>query len=428
MAAPTNIRDNHFSAPRRGRKLGAVCASVAVSALTSVLGAVGAVPAHAAALRAGCTGGEFSDLEQVGRVGFSGTNMEGYADDTTQSLGARSTAAFSERNANADCDTTVRFENGITVGPGSTGLAAGTPVQLTVTVRLDGALRTVPPAGSGGSSADGNAEYSITDDSVPDTGEGDSGTIVAFTAGWNQQHYPSGGRNLSQQSRWRLGTNASTPQEYFARDEGTSAEPVQMVADTGTLTATYATEVGAHLSLYGRLSTVASAYGTASEASANYLDGFQASSAPAAGFEGLDLVYDVGDTPPNQPPVCVDGSGTTSENTALTSSVSCTDPDGDAVEYAVTSGPSSGTLSPISAQGEFTYTPSSGFVGTDAFTYSASDGEGGTAAATYTVSVNRVVVGPPTSKDECANGGWLRFNNPSFKNQGACVAHVAKMG
>lgn len=34
------------------------------------------------------------------------------------------------------------------------------------------------------------------------------------------------------------------------------------------------------------------------------------------------------------------------------------------------------------------------------------------------------VVGPPTTKDECKNGGWMTFNNPEFKNQGDCVSFV----
>lgn len=33
-------------------------------------------------------------------------------------------------------------------------------------------------------------------------------------------------------------------------------------------------------------------------------------------------------------------------------------------------------------------------------------------------------IGPPTSKAQCKNGGWKRFNNPRFKNQGQCVAYV----
>ncbi|OGH48045.1 MAG: hypothetical protein A3A51_02625 [Candidatus Levybacteria bacterium RIFCSPLOWO2_01_FULL_39_10] len=35
-----------------------------------------------------------------------------------------------------------------------------------------------------------------------------------------------------------------------------------------------------------------------------------------------------------------------------------------------------------------------------------------------------VLVGPPTNKDECKKDGWKTFNNPTFKNQGACVSYV----
>ncbi|HLJ69599.1 MAG TPA: hypothetical protein VKX16_19760 [Chloroflexota bacterium] len=35
---------------------------------------------------------------------------------------------------------------------------------------------------------------------------------------------------------------------------------------------------------------------------------------------------------------------------------------------------------------------------------------------------------PPTSKDQCKNGGWQNFNNPTFKNQGDCVSYVASGG
>ncbi len=33
------------------------------------------------------------------------------------------------------------------------------------------------------------------------------------------------------------------------------------------------------------------------------------------------------------------------------------------------------------------------------------------------------LVGPPTSKEECKNGGWRNFNNPTFRNQGDCVSY-----
>lgn len=34
------------------------------------------------------------------------------------------------------------------------------------------------------------------------------------------------------------------------------------------------------------------------------------------------------------------------------------------------------------------------------------------------------LVGPPTDKNQCKNGGWAAFNNPAFKNQGDCVSYV----
>jgi hypothetical protein len=43
------------------------------------------------------------------------------------------------------------------------------------------------------------------------------------------------------------------------------------------------------------------------------------------------------------------------------------------------------------------------------------------------ISVNGDVVGSsakPASKDDCKDGGWMTFQDPSFKNQGQCVSYV----
>jgi YVTN family beta-propeller protein len=34
------------------------------------------------------------------------------------------------------------------------------------------------------------------------------------------------------------------------------------------------------------------------------------------------------------------------------------------------------------------------------------------------------VITVPTNKDQCKQGGWRTFSNPSFKNQGDCVSFV----
>jgi hypothetical protein len=47
----------------------------------------------------------------------------------------------------------------------------------------------------------------------------------------------------------------------------------------------------------------------------------------------------------------------------------------------------------------------------------------GTVALKITAAA--ALVGPPTTKDQCKNGGWKVFNNPAFKNEGECVSSLA---
>ena len=76
-----------------------------------------------------------------------------------------------------------------------------------------------------------------------------------------------------------------------------------------------------------------------------------------------------------------------------------TGPPSDALSASVTSAPAHGTVA-LNADGSFTYTPSSGFAGTDSFTYRASDayGDYNEAAATITVTA------PPTATITPASG------------------------
>jgi hypothetical protein len=39
----------------------------------------------------------------------------------------------------------------------------------------------------------------------------------------------------------------------------------------------------------------------------------------------------------------------------------------------------------------------------------------------YDLPFKTYVLKPPTSKQQCTKGGWRKFRNPSFKNQGQCV-------
>ncbi len=354
------------------------------------------------------------------------TCAPGSSDPAAESLRTRAFAAFDDHGANADCTMPVNFENGITVGAGSTGLPVGTPVELQITLRFDGSVHTNPPISStsGGALAEGTSNYWIVDDSVPHGGEGHP-QMAEFTAGYTLQQYgfdPSR-PNVFYDSKWSLATNGSDPQEAYHRDEWASETATSLAGDTGTLTATYRTRVGAHLAIGGRVSTVASAYGPGSAAVADFSNTFKASTTAAPGYEGLALVYDVRDDPVNLPPACAEGSTSTPAGIAVSASLACTDPEGTALTYSVVVGPGHGTLSPIGPDGGFTYTPAAGYLGPDSFTFTAGDGAQTSAVASFAITVTGG--GSPTGKDECKSGGWQRFDNPRFRNQGECVSFVA---
>ena len=126
---------------------------------------------------------------------------------------------------------------------------------------------------------------------------------------------------------------------------------------------------------------------------------------PGRGLRGPDgFTFTVGDgsltsapatvsitvTGVNDAPVCYDGDRTTPEDTALASTVSCTDADpGDALAHAVVDAPAHGALD-LAADGGFTYTPDADYAGPDGFTFSASDGAAGSNVATISITVTPV--------------------------------------
>jgi len=46
----------------------------------------------------------------------------------------------------------------------------------------------------------------------------------------------------------------------------------------------------------------------------------------------------------------------------------------------------------------------------------------------FMITATAPLVGPPTSMDQCKNGGWATFNAPSFKSQGGCEQFVQTSG
>ena len=106
-------------------------------------------------------------------------------------------------------------------------------------------------------------------------------------------------------------------------------------------------------------------------------------------------------------PDAVDDSYSTNAGTQLTVPVGTgvittndTNPDGDGDTVTVTRfddySANSGTVS-VNTDGSFTYTPPTGFIGTDTFTYTISDGNGGADTATVTIDVTNA---PPDAVDD----------------------------
>ncbi len=101
----------------------------------------------------------------------------------------------------------------------------------------------------------------------------------------------------------------------------------------------------------------------------------------------------------NQAPVAVDDVYATQQNQALSIAapgvlVNDSDADGDALTAVLVSNASNGTAA-LNADGSFSYTPNTGFIGSDSFTYLANDGIVDSNTATVTINVAEVNL-PPT--------------------------------
>jgi len=97
----------------------------------------------------------------------------------------------------------------------------------------------------------------------------------------------------------------------------------------------------------------------------------------------------------NDPPVAVNDSAITNENTPVTVDVLSNDSDVDGDTLTVDS-VTQGTNGSVANNGSYvTYTPALNFTGTDSFTYTISDGNGG--IDTATVNVNVTVIETPAS-------------------------------
>jgi hypothetical protein len=94
----------------------------------------------------------------------------------------------------------------------------------------------------------------------------------------------------------------------------------------------------------------------------------------------------------NQAPVASAATVGALDGIGLPIVLAATDPDGDTLHYAITTGPASGALSGVAPN--VTYTANPGFSGPDAFTFTVTDDFGGSSSAIVTVNVT---LGPPVA-------------------------------
>jgi len=92
---------------------------------------------------------------------------------------------------------------------------------------------------------------------------------------------------------------------------------------------------------------------------------------------------------PNEAPDVTDAGLTTDEDTQGSVTLSASDPDGDSLDFSVTSAPANGTAS-VDGSGTATYTPDPDFNGSDSFIVEVTDGNGGSDTASVSVTVNAV--------------------------------------
>ena len=112
----------------------------------------------------------------------------------------------------------------------------------------------------------------------------------------------------------------------------------------------------------------------------------------------------------NTPPVALDDSASTAEDTAVDIYVltNDSDADGDTLSIHSVTSPTNGTATNHTTY--VTYSPDTNFNGTDSFEYTVSDGNGGTDTATVTVTVNAATPMTWLSGD-LENGVWSESGN-----------------
>ena len=301
---------------------------------------------------------------------------------------------------NADFNGNDSFTYTITDADGDTDTA-------TVTITVDAGPDAVDDNFNTEEETAVNGDVSTNDD------EGDT------PATYNQLSNPSNGTVTSFNSD---GTFSYTPNANFSGNDTFTYTITDADGDTDTATVTITvdanpdavddnfnteedTAVGGDVSSNDDEGDTPATYAVNSGPSNGTLTSFNNDGTfvytPNADFNGVDtFTYTVtdadGDTDTatvtitvDAGPDAVDDNFNTEEDTAVGGDVSSNDDEGDApATYAVSSGPSNGTLTSFNNDGTFVYTPNADFNGVDTLTYTVTDADGDTDTATVTITVD----------------------------------------
>jgi hypothetical protein len=99
--------------------------------------------------------------------------------------------------------------------------------------------------------------------------------------------------------------------------------------------------------------------------------------------------------PSNHAPTCTGASINVPNATPTSTTLTCTDSDGDPLTLSIVAPPGHGTLGTIGATGSVTYSPTGTYAGPDTFTFKASDGKADSNIATVSITVAEVPFTPP---------------------------------
>ncbi len=193
----------------------------------------------------------------------------------------------------------------------------------------------------------------------------------------------------------------STPADFTVQITGASASPNTFPGSTATTTVSIQPQQQYSISLQSVPSTYTIA--TSTNCAGSLLQGTTVS-----------CTITLNDIATNHAPVATSTATSTTEGTATSVTLAASDVDGNPLTYSVVSQPAHGTL--IGTSSVETYTPATGFVGTDTFTFRANDGQFDSNIATVTITVSSTSVATSSGPNLILNASFATpdTSNPSL--------------